>query len=196
MVDVGSLKMKEAPSRSEEGDKVGRHVKPAGCLGGHSREPAGSKTRTASLPIPLTTATTPTHILFHHGRPSLSRSPAAVCCEGRSVAPMCPGRRPGLCDNHLSPQGARRRRLRPAQPAPCPARRSRETARADCESGWYGDAAAVRGGNRWLTAGHTDKYEEKGQSLHQYGQYLLSCLPKYIQQCVARPLPPESLVAN
>jgi hypothetical protein len=27
-----------------------------------------------------------------------------------------------------------------------------------------------------------DKYEEKSQTLHQYGQYLLSCLPKYIQQ--------------
>jgi rRNA-processing protein FCF1 len=29
---------------------------------------------------------------------------------------------------------------------------------------------------------HPDKYEEKSQTLHQYGQYLLSCLPKYIQQ--------------
>ncbi|KAI9756207.1 MAG: NADH-ubiquinone oxidoreductase 30.4 kDa subunit, mitochondrial [Chaenotheca gracillima] len=27
-----------------------------------------------------------------------------------------------------------------------------------------------------------DKYEERGQNLHQYGQYLLSCLPKHIQQ--------------
>ncbi|MCJ1477772.1 NADH-ubiquinone oxidoreductase 30.4 kDa subunit, mitochondrial [Lambiella insularis] len=27
-----------------------------------------------------------------------------------------------------------------------------------------------------------DKYEEKATSLHNYGQYLLSCLPKYIQQ--------------
>ncbi|KAK5163880.1 putative NADH-ubiquinone oxidoreductase 30.4 kDa subunit, mitochondrial [Saxophila tyrrhenica] len=27
-----------------------------------------------------------------------------------------------------------------------------------------------------------DKYQEKADSLHQYGQYLLSCLPKYIQQ--------------
>ena len=28
----------------------------------------------------------------------------------------------------------------------------------------------------------TDKYQEKAQGLHNYGQYLLSCLPKYIQQ--------------
>ena len=28
----------------------------------------------------------------------------------------------------------------------------------------------------------TDKYQEKAASLHQYGQYLISCLPKYIQQ--------------
>ncbi|KAL8825548.1 MAG: hypothetical protein Q9191_004345 [Dirinaria sp. TL-2023a] len=28
----------------------------------------------------------------------------------------------------------------------------------------------------------TDRYTEKAQSLHNYGQYLLSCLPKYIQQ--------------
>ncbi|MCJ1417384.1 NADH-ubiquinone oxidoreductase 30.4 kDa subunit, mitochondrial [Xylographa parallela] len=27
-----------------------------------------------------------------------------------------------------------------------------------------------------------DKYEEKAASLHTYGQYLLSCMPKYIQQ--------------
>ncbi|WPH02602.1 NADH-ubiquinone oxidoreductase 30.4 kDa subunit [Acrodontium crateriforme] len=27
-----------------------------------------------------------------------------------------------------------------------------------------------------------DKAQEKAQSLHQYGQYLVSCLPKYIQQ--------------
>ncbi|OJD31410.1 nadh-ubiquinone oxidoreductase [Diplodia corticola] len=27
-----------------------------------------------------------------------------------------------------------------------------------------------------------DKYTEKGEALHKYGQYLLSCLPKYIQQ--------------
>ncbi|KAF2149549.1 hypothetical protein K461DRAFT_246424 [Myriangium duriaei CBS 260.36] len=27
-----------------------------------------------------------------------------------------------------------------------------------------------------------DKYQEKGEALHTYGQYLLSCLPKYIQQ--------------
>jgi NADH dehydrogenase (ubiquinone) Fe-S protein 3 len=27
-----------------------------------------------------------------------------------------------------------------------------------------------------------DKYAEKGTNLHNYGQYLLSCLPKYIQQ--------------
>ncbi|KAJ4371603.1 putative NADH-ubiquinone oxidoreductase 30.4 kDa subunit, mitochondrial [Neocucurbitaria cava] len=27
-----------------------------------------------------------------------------------------------------------------------------------------------------------DKYKEKGESLHKYGQYLMSCLPKYIQQ--------------
>ncbi len=29
-----------------------------------------------------------------------------------------------------------------------------------------------------------DKYAEKGEILHKYGQYLVSCLPKYIQQCV------------
>jgi NADH dehydrogenase (ubiquinone) Fe-S protein 3 len=29
-----------------------------------------------------------------------------------------------------------------------------------------------------------DKYKEKGEALHKYGQYLMSCLPKYIQQCV------------
>ncbi|MCJ1229688.1 NADH-ubiquinone oxidoreductase 30.4 kDa subunit, mitochondrial [Toensbergia leucococca] len=28
----------------------------------------------------------------------------------------------------------------------------------------------------------TDKYQEKAAALHTYGQYLLSCLPKYIQQ--------------
>lgn len=27
-----------------------------------------------------------------------------------------------------------------------------------------------------------DAYKEKSEQLHQYGQYLLSCLPKYIQQ--------------
>jgi NADH dehydrogenase (ubiquinone) Fe-S protein 3 len=27
-----------------------------------------------------------------------------------------------------------------------------------------------------------DKFEEKGKALHSYGQYLLACLPKYIQQ--------------
>jgi len=27
-----------------------------------------------------------------------------------------------------------------------------------------------------------DKYEEKGKTLHKYGQYLMSCLPKYLQQ--------------
>jgi NADH dehydrogenase (ubiquinone) Fe-S protein 3 len=29
-----------------------------------------------------------------------------------------------------------------------------------------------------------DKYKEKGEALHKYGQYLMSCLPKYIQQYV------------
>ncbi|KAK4696979.1 hypothetical protein P7C71_g1030, partial [Lecanoromycetidae sp. Uapishka_2] len=28
----------------------------------------------------------------------------------------------------------------------------------------------------------TDKYQEKAASLHTYGQYLLSCMPKFIQQ--------------
>lgn len=28
----------------------------------------------------------------------------------------------------------------------------------------------------------SDKYREKGEQLHTYGQYLMSCLPKYIQQ--------------
>lgn len=28
----------------------------------------------------------------------------------------------------------------------------------------------------------TDKYQEKATSLHTYGQYLVSCMPKYIQQ--------------
>jgi len=31
-----------------------------------------------------------------------------------------------------------------------------------------------------------DKVQEKAGDLHQYGQYLLSCLPKYIQQYVPR----------
>jgi NADH dehydrogenase (ubiquinone) Fe-S protein 3 len=31
-----------------------------------------------------------------------------------------------------------------------------------------------------------DKYKEKGEALHKYGQYLMSCLPKYVQQCVSR----------
>jgi hypothetical protein len=30
-----------------------------------------------------------------------------------------------------------------------------------------------------------DKYKEKGEALHKYGQYLMSCLPKYVQQCVS-----------
>jgi NADH dehydrogenase (ubiquinone) Fe-S protein 3 len=29
-----------------------------------------------------------------------------------------------------------------------------------------------------------DKYADKAEALHRYGQYLMSCLPKYIQQCV------------
>jgi hypothetical protein len=37
-----------------------------------------------------------------------------------------------------------------------------------------------------------DKYKEKGEALHKYGQYLMSCLPKYVQQCVA-PGPLEAL---
>ncbi|KAL1594481.1 putative NADH-ubiquinone oxidoreductase 30.4 kDa subunit, mitochondrial [Paraconiothyrium brasiliense] len=28
----------------------------------------------------------------------------------------------------------------------------------------------------------TDRYKEKGEALHKYGQYLMSCLPKYVQQ--------------
>lgn len=36
----------------------------------------------------------------------------------------------------------------------------------------------------------TDKYSDKAGSLHQYGQYLLSCLPKYIQQYVLPPFAP------
>lgn len=27
-----------------------------------------------------------------------------------------------------------------------------------------------------------DQYKEKGESLHKYGQYIMSCLPKYVQQ--------------
>jgi NADH dehydrogenase (ubiquinone) Fe-S protein 3 len=27
-----------------------------------------------------------------------------------------------------------------------------------------------------------DKYHEKAEALHKYGQYIMSCLPKYIQQ--------------
>ncbi|KAL1964794.1 hypothetical protein VTN77DRAFT_6661 [Rasamsonia byssochlamydoides] len=27
-----------------------------------------------------------------------------------------------------------------------------------------------------------DKYQEKSESLHKYGQYIMSCLPKYVQQ--------------
>jgi hypothetical protein len=30
----------------------------------------------------------------------------------------------------------------------------------------------------------TDKYKEKGEALHKYGQYIMSCLPKYVQQSV------------
>jgi hypothetical protein len=30
-----------------------------------------------------------------------------------------------------------------------------------------------------------DQYKEKGESLHKYGQYIMSCLPKYVQQYVA-----------
>ena len=29
-----------------------------------------------------------------------------------------------------------------------------------------------------------DKYKAKGEALHTYGNYLMSCLPKYIQQYV------------
>jgi NADH dehydrogenase (ubiquinone) Fe-S protein 3 len=29
-----------------------------------------------------------------------------------------------------------------------------------------------------------DKYADKATELHQYGQYLLSCLPRYVQQYV------------
>lgn len=28
----------------------------------------------------------------------------------------------------------------------------------------------------------TDKFQDRAGELHQYGQYLLSCLPKYVQQ--------------
>lgn len=27
-----------------------------------------------------------------------------------------------------------------------------------------------------------DKYKAQSESLHKYGQYILSCLPKYVQQ--------------
>jgi NADH dehydrogenase (ubiquinone) Fe-S protein 3 len=27
-----------------------------------------------------------------------------------------------------------------------------------------------------------DKYKEKAEALHKYGQYLMSCMPKYVQQ--------------
>jgi NADH dehydrogenase (ubiquinone) Fe-S protein 3 len=27
-----------------------------------------------------------------------------------------------------------------------------------------------------------DKYKEAGEARHKYGQYLMSCMPKYIQQ--------------
>jgi len=27
-----------------------------------------------------------------------------------------------------------------------------------------------------------DKYKEKGEALHKYGQYIMSCMPKYVQQ--------------
>jgi hypothetical protein len=37
-----------------------------------------------------------------------------------------------------------------------------------------------------------DKYADKAEALHRYGQYLMSCLPKYIQQCVLPPSPPKS----
>jgi len=32
-----------------------------------------------------------------------------------------------------------------------------------------------------------DKYKDKAEGLHKYGQYLMSCMPKYIQQCVIHP---------
>jgi hypothetical protein len=35
-----------------------------------------------------------------------------------------------------------------------------------------------------------DAYKDKAESLHKYGQYLMSCLPKYVQQCVT----PESSI--
>ena len=27
-----------------------------------------------------------------------------------------------------------------------------------------------------------DRYAEKAEALHKYGQYVMSCLPKYVQQ--------------
>jgi NADH dehydrogenase (ubiquinone) Fe-S protein 3 len=31
-----------------------------------------------------------------------------------------------------------------------------------------------------------NKYKDKAEGLHKYGQYLMSCLPKYVQQCVTQ----------
>lgn len=33
----------------------------------------------------------------------------------------------------------------------------------------------------------TDKFQERADELHKYGQYLLSCMPKYIQQYAIPP---------
>ena len=29
-----------------------------------------------------------------------------------------------------------------------------------------------------------DHFKEKGEALHKYGQYIMSCLPKFVQQYV------------
>lgn len=31
-----------------------------------------------------------------------------------------------------------------------------------------------------------DHYKERGEALHKYGQYIMSCLPKYVQQLVSQ----------
>ncbi|CAD0040805.1 unnamed protein product [Aureobasidium pullulans] len=39
-----------------------------------------------------------------------------------------------------------------------------------------------------------DKFQEKADSLHQYGQYLMSCMPKYIQQCLVIYIAPNAVL--
>jgi hypothetical protein len=68
--------------------------------------------------------------------------------------------------------------------------------RADCTCPSSTRLVSRRGGVAYrrrsaTNTNPTDKYQEKADNLHQYGQYLLSCLPKYIQQyAYHHPFPP------